>query len=208
MSAPVLKSPLARWIDYRLPVFSFLNHELNEYPTPRNLSYWWNFGSLAGIMLVVMTITQQIGVNILNLKAGLDSVLSHLAGVLPAGIRITRVYDLAEFVEDSIASVRDAILIGVGQRAFRRVRVDARRLAEPVLGRAARPRARRLRIAAALGHDADRSVGRHREVLRPALEALAHHLRLHHVGVGVDEFQRGTIVRHGMMPRTKTSTTR
>ena len=25
----------------------------NEYPTPRNLSYWWNFGSLAGIMLVV-----------------------------------------------------------------------------------------------------------------------------------------------------------
>ena len=33
-------------------------------------------------------------------------------GVLPAGIRITRVYDLAEFVEESIASVRDAILIG------------------------------------------------------------------------------------------------
>jgi quinol-cytochrome oxidoreductase complex cytochrome b subunit len=57
MSAPVLKSPLARWIDYRLPVFSFLNHELNEYPTPRNLSYWWNFGSLAGIMLVTMIVT-------------------------------------------------------------------------------------------------------------------------------------------------------
>ena len=32
--------------------------------------------------------------------------------MLPAGIRITRVYDLAEFVEESIASVRDAILIG------------------------------------------------------------------------------------------------
>ncbi len=31
---------------------------------------------------------------------------------LPAGIRINRVYDLAEFVEESIASVRDAILIG------------------------------------------------------------------------------------------------
>ena len=32
--------------------------------------------------------------------------------MLPAGIRISRVYDLAEFVEESIASVRDAILIG------------------------------------------------------------------------------------------------
>jgi ubiquinol-cytochrome c reductase cytochrome b subunit len=28
-----------------------------EYPTPRNLSYWWNFGSLAGIMLVIMIAT-------------------------------------------------------------------------------------------------------------------------------------------------------
>ena len=34
-----------------------LQHELYEYPTPRNLSYWWNFGSLAGIMLVVMIVT-------------------------------------------------------------------------------------------------------------------------------------------------------
>jgi hypothetical protein len=34
-----------------------MNHELNEYPTPRNLSYWWNFGSLAGIMLVTMIVT-------------------------------------------------------------------------------------------------------------------------------------------------------
>lgn len=43
-----------RWIDYRLPIFSFMNQELKEYPTPKNLNYWWNFGSLAGITLVVM----------------------------------------------------------------------------------------------------------------------------------------------------------
>ena len=36
--------PIAKWIEYRLPVFAFLGHELYEYPTPRNLSYWWNFG--------------------------------------------------------------------------------------------------------------------------------------------------------------------
>jgi quinol-cytochrome oxidoreductase complex cytochrome b subunit len=40
-----------------LPIFTFLNRELNEYPTPRNLNYWWNFGSLAGFMLLVMILT-------------------------------------------------------------------------------------------------------------------------------------------------------
>ena len=57
MSAPAFKNPVVRWIDHRLPIFSFMNHELHEYPTPRNLNYWWNYGSLAGIMLVVMIVT-------------------------------------------------------------------------------------------------------------------------------------------------------
>lgn len=48
---------LIKWIDHRLPVFTFINHELNEYPTPKNLNYWWNFGSLAGITLMVMIMT-------------------------------------------------------------------------------------------------------------------------------------------------------
>ncbi|WP_375594393.1 cytochrome b/b6 [Algihabitans albus] len=48
---------LVRWIDHRLPIFTFMNAELNEYPTPRNLSYMWNFGSLAGIVLVIMIAT-------------------------------------------------------------------------------------------------------------------------------------------------------
>jgi ubiquinol-cytochrome c reductase cytochrome b subunit len=50
-------SRIIRWIDYRLPFVATLQHELYEYPTPRNLSYWWNFGSLSGIMLVVMIVT-------------------------------------------------------------------------------------------------------------------------------------------------------
>ena len=45
---------VVKWVDYRLPIFTMMNHELNEYPTPRNLNYWWNFGSLAGILLVIM----------------------------------------------------------------------------------------------------------------------------------------------------------
>jgi ubiquinol-cytochrome c reductase cytochrome b/c1 subunit len=54
---PGAASRIIRWIDYRLPFVAMLQHELYEYPTPRNLSYWWNFGSLAGIMLVVMIVT-------------------------------------------------------------------------------------------------------------------------------------------------------
>jgi ubiquinol-cytochrome c reductase cytochrome b subunit len=48
---------LTSWIDKRLPVFTFINHELNHYPTPKNLNYFWNFGSLAGIALVIMIVT-------------------------------------------------------------------------------------------------------------------------------------------------------
>jgi len=48
---------IIKWIDDRLPIFSFINHELREYPTPKNLNYMWNFGSLAGIMLVIMIVT-------------------------------------------------------------------------------------------------------------------------------------------------------
>src|SRR5262245_56395023 len=56
-SDTVFKGRIVRWIDHRLPVFTFLHGELRAYPTPKNLSYWWNFGSLAGITLVIMIIT-------------------------------------------------------------------------------------------------------------------------------------------------------
>ena len=48
---------LIRWIDERLPIFTFFNKELKEYPTPKNLNYLWNFGSLAGIILVIMILS-------------------------------------------------------------------------------------------------------------------------------------------------------
>jgi hypothetical protein len=52
---PSTKNRVIDWIDYRLPVFTFLRHELHEYPTPRNLNYL--FGSLVGITLVIMIVT-------------------------------------------------------------------------------------------------------------------------------------------------------
>lgn len=59
MSAPNApqKPGLIGWLDYRLPIFGFMNKELREYPTPKNLSYAWNFGSLAGIILLIMILS-------------------------------------------------------------------------------------------------------------------------------------------------------
>jgi ubiquinol-cytochrome c reductase cytochrome b subunit len=52
-----MNNPLVKWIDHRLPIFTLMKAELTDYPTPRNLNYWWNYGSLAGITLMIMIVT-------------------------------------------------------------------------------------------------------------------------------------------------------
>jgi len=38
-------------------ILSFANNHIVDYPTPSNLTYFWSFGSLAGICLVIQIIT-------------------------------------------------------------------------------------------------------------------------------------------------------
>lgn len=46
------------WVEERLPILSLVNNVVGpDTPTPRNLNYWWNFGSLAGLMLVIQIIS-------------------------------------------------------------------------------------------------------------------------------------------------------
>jgi len=45
------------WIEFRMPIFAFLDGVGGSYPAPKNLNYWWNFGSLAGICLVIQLLT-------------------------------------------------------------------------------------------------------------------------------------------------------
>ncbi|OIR16861.1 cytochrome b [mine drainage metagenome] len=52
-----MKTKIINWIDKRFPLTSFVEHDLTGYPTPRNLSYWWNFGFLAGFVLVLQVAT-------------------------------------------------------------------------------------------------------------------------------------------------------
>ena len=58
MSGFQTNNPVIKWIEYRLPIFSFIDHSVGTgYPAPKNLSYWWNFGSLAGFALMIMILT-------------------------------------------------------------------------------------------------------------------------------------------------------
>jgi CzcA family heavy metal efflux pump len=59
-----------------------------------------------------ISVSQQVGANILEIETGVQQAVDELARALPAGLHITKVYDLAEFVRASIANVRDAILLG------------------------------------------------------------------------------------------------
>jgi len=57
MSEFKTNSKVINWIEYRMPIFSVMHKELNAYPAPKNLNYFWNFGSLAGFCLISLIVT-------------------------------------------------------------------------------------------------------------------------------------------------------
>ena len=54
---PRYKNKTLQWIEHRLPLISFVDHSFMEFPTPKNLNYWWNYGAIALFMLVTMIVT-------------------------------------------------------------------------------------------------------------------------------------------------------
>jgi quinol-cytochrome oxidoreductase complex cytochrome b subunit len=51
------KSKIAKWINDRIPLISFVEGTFLKHPYPKNLNYMWSFGSIAGIALVVQILT-------------------------------------------------------------------------------------------------------------------------------------------------------
>ncbi|WP_114912432.1 cytochrome b [Acidibrevibacterium fodinaquatile] len=51
------KNPVINWIDTRMPVFTMMQKEYGSFPTPKNFNYFWNFGALAMVNLVLMIVT-------------------------------------------------------------------------------------------------------------------------------------------------------
>jgi quinol-cytochrome oxidoreductase complex cytochrome b subunit len=50
------KTAIERWLDSRLPIIRF-SAELMDYPTPKNLNYWWTFGGILAFCLGVQIVT-------------------------------------------------------------------------------------------------------------------------------------------------------
>jgi ubiquinol-cytochrome c reductase cytochrome b subunit len=49
---------VSKWVDERLPLPRLVFNSLGAgYPVPRNLNYFWNFGVLAGVALVIQIVT-------------------------------------------------------------------------------------------------------------------------------------------------------
>jgi CzcA family heavy metal efflux pump len=60
----------------------------------------------------VINVTRQIGGNIVSISDQVKALAFQSHNVIPGTLRLSTVYDLAEFVKASIASVRDAVIIG------------------------------------------------------------------------------------------------
>jgi CzcA family heavy metal efflux pump len=60
----------------------------------------------------LLSISRQIGGNILQVADQVKDLAQHLGSAIPPTLRLSVVYDMAEFVREAVASVRDAVLIG------------------------------------------------------------------------------------------------
>jgi ubiquinol-cytochrome c reductase cytochrome b/c1 subunit len=50
------KTAIERWLDTRLPIIRF-SAELLDFPTPKNLNYWWTFGAILAFCLATQIAT-------------------------------------------------------------------------------------------------------------------------------------------------------
>ena len=60
MSGPTKYQPTSafgKWFHERLPIVAFVKDTALDFPTPKNLNYWWTFGGILAVMLVVQIVT-------------------------------------------------------------------------------------------------------------------------------------------------------
>jgi quinol-cytochrome oxidoreductase complex cytochrome b subunit len=46
-----------QWMERRLPIGGLIHSSFVSYPTPRNLNYWWTFGGILAMCLVIQIVT-------------------------------------------------------------------------------------------------------------------------------------------------------
>lgn len=53
----VPQSAAAKWLESRLPVISLVRGSFVDFPTPKNLNYWWTFGGILFLVLISQILT-------------------------------------------------------------------------------------------------------------------------------------------------------
>lgn len=56
-SSYVPSNGFARWLDVRLPIMRLAHDSFVDFPTPKNLNYWWTFGGILSFVLIVQIVT-------------------------------------------------------------------------------------------------------------------------------------------------------
>ena len=51
------KSAFGKWFHERLPIMDIVHGQALDFPTPRNLNYWWTLGGILAVMLVIQIVT-------------------------------------------------------------------------------------------------------------------------------------------------------
>jgi ubiquinol-cytochrome c reductase cytochrome b subunit len=51
------KSAFGKWMHERLPIMELVQGQALDFPTPKNLNYWWTFGGILAVMLVAQLVT-------------------------------------------------------------------------------------------------------------------------------------------------------
>src|SRR6185437_914431 len=69
-----------------IPTFSIFTNHLLNYPTPINISYYWSFGSLAGLYLAIQILTGVLAVMFFNPSStSAFLAIEHIARDINAG---------------------------------------------------------------------------------------------------------------------------
>ena len=69
-----------KWLERRLPIIRLMHDTAVSYPTPRNLNYWWTFGAILSLMLVVQIVTGIVLV--MHYTPHVDLAFSSVEGIM------------------------------------------------------------------------------------------------------------------------------
>ncbi len=103
----MLNSRLAQWLDDRTHVVQYIRFHLIDYPTPKNLNYWYAFGSIALVVLIIQVLS------------GVFLAMDYKPAAVPTGNGFSMAFDSIERI---MREVNDGWLIrymhAVGASAF------------------------------------------------------------------------------------------